>query len=97
MHIDFLLPQTWIEPNNNEHILLVAKRVQLIRYGEHDKSSHPVIQEDKSVNFPLTNDYWLFPPTSNTGQPKGHWRLVARYDSEEEIGLIVKVLKLWLC
>ena len=45
------------------------------------------------MNFPLTNDHWLFPPIRDIGQPKGHWRLVGRYDDDEKLRQIVEELQ----
>ena len=96
MHIDFVLPQKWIDPRKTEHVLLVANRIVAIRYGEVDRQAPSVILEDGKVSFPLTNDHWLISPQRNVGQPNGHWRLIGRYDDKEALGLIVRALQLWL-
>ena len=95
MNIDFELPQKWINPKNEEHVLLVANRISAIRYGDEHRRV-PVEIRDGKVYFQLTNDHWLLPPTKDVGQPKNHWRLTARYDDMEKLRLIVKVLQLWL-
>ncbi|MBP6888589.1 MAG: hypothetical protein KBC21_02685 [Candidatus Pacebacteria bacterium] len=97
MIVDFELPQKWLDPKNHEHILLVAKRIVAIRYGQQPEHANVVeMQNDGSVNFPLTNDHWLFPPEQKTDRKKNHWRLVSRYDNKESLDLIVKALILWL-
>lgn len=94
--IDFTLPQAWINPSNKEHVLLVANRIAEIRFGDEYRREPPTIQADGTVNFPLTNSHWLFPPTRDIGQPKGHWRLVGRYDSDEKLNRIVEKLRHFL-
>ncbi len=92
--IDFTLPQVWLDPKNKEHVLLVANRIAAIRYGdEHLKSPPGIAANGRVLIFPHTNNHWLFPPTMDIGQPKGHWRLAARYDSDEELEMILNILK----
>lgn len=93
--MDFKLPQKWIDPKNSAHVMLVAIALQEIRYGTQTRDCPPEIRKDGSVEFPLTNDYWLFPPNSNVGQPAGHWRLVGRYATETELLGLMDQLKLW--
>ena len=94
---DFTLPQRWIDVNNKEHVLLVANRIAAIRYGDGHHKSPPEIAADGTVHiFPSTNDHWLFPPNKDIGQPKGHWRLVARYDSSEDLEMVINALKHFL-
>lgn len=97
MIVEFELPQKWLDPKNREHLLLVAKRISAIRYGQQPDHVNVVeIQDDGSVNFSLTNDHWLHPPGQMASQKKNHWRLVGRYDDEESLLLIVQVLTRWL-
>lgn len=95
--IDFRLPQKWLNPANKEHVLLVANRIAAIRYGDaHHQASAEVDADGRAHIFPSTNDYWLFPPTKDIGQPKGHWRLVGRYGSDEELKMIIAPLRRFL-
>ena len=94
--IDFELPQKFIDPKNKEHIKLVAERIQSIRHGCAHRPCPPEIQKDGSVHFPLTNNHWLYPPNTIGGVEKNHWKLLGRYDTDEELALIVKALQLWL-
>jgi hypothetical protein len=96
MSFDFELPQKWINPKNRQHILLVANTFALIRYGQHPDKEVVTVQKDGRVNFPITNDHWLFPPQVDMGQKKNHWRLTARYDSEEKLKELVEKLKVSL-
>ena len=95
--IEFTLPQRWIDVHNKEHVMLVANRIAAIRYGDKHRESPPEIMPDGTVHlFPQTNDHWLFPPIRDVGQPKDHWRLVARYDGDEYLEMIVGLLKRFL-
>jgi hypothetical protein len=96
--IDFEISRTWLKPESKEHQLLVANRIASIRYGDFH-NQHSATKDDNGMIHvcPGTNDYWLYPPgKGSTGQPKGMWRLSGRYDTEEELRLIVQILQLWL-
>lgn len=94
---DFILLQKWLNPTNEDHILLVANRIAAIRYGDEHGNSPPVVESDGAVHIhPSTNDHWLYPPRRSVGQPKGYWRLIGRYDSPEDLEKIVDVLKRFL-
>lgn len=95
--IDFVLPQKWLDPRKQEHLLLVANRIAAIRYGDvHQQFPAEMTDDGKMRICPHTNDHWLIPPTTNIGQPKRHWRLVGRYDSDEDLQMIVALLKRFL-
>lgn len=93
---DFTLPQTWVNPKNNEHVMLVAKKFQRLRYGPHPFREEPVMRKNGEVEFPLTNDFWLLPPTCRIMEDSGgKWRLAARYDTDEKLAPIVAALQKW--
>jgi hypothetical protein len=96
MHVEFTLPQRSVDPKDPESILRVARRIESIRYGKSDERSLPYIEKDGSVHFPLTNDFWLYPPGTHPSAPYDHWSLFARYATQEELNLIANALKLWL-
>lgn len=96
-HIDFLLSNKGIKPSNQEDILRVASRIAAIRYGDMHQNSPVEIDKDGTVHIhSSTNNYWLYPSGPNALQPKGYWRLKSKYDTDEELELIVKALQLWL-
>lgn len=96
-HIDFLLVRKGISPSKKEDVLVVANRIAAIRYGDMHQNSPVEINKDDTVHIhPKTNNHWLYPPGPKALQPKGYWRLKGRYDTNEELELIVKALHLWL-
>lgn len=95
MNVDFELPQRWLNPKNKDHVLLVAQKFQELRYGAGPHREVPWIRKDGSVEFPITNDFWLFPPGTNFDSPKNHWTLAMRYDGRQKIAPYIKSLQNW--
>lgn len=95
--VEFTLEGKMIDSTKKENVLRVARRIQSIIYGnEFDRISPEIREGDSRVYFPDSNDFWLHPPSDTVFQKKDHWRLDSRYTSEDDLRLVVQVLKRFL-